>query len=113
VVVPVGVVPVAVVSVPGVSVPVVVDPGAAAPIAPGGTTGVPGGSPRRFGYVVGLEQQALGSAYWPVCGAWSNVIAIRPSSLYAGDFLISGTTVFRNWLAPASPGVAFGLNGAS
>ena len=124
VVVPVVVVPVVVVA-PGVvsvvvvsvvvvplDVPVVV-PGTAGPIAPAGTAGVPAGKSRRFGYDVGLEQHALGSAYCPDCGAWSNVTAIIPPSLYAGDFLICGTTVFRNSLAPVSPGFAFGLHAAS
>ncbi len=74
---------------------------------------MPAGRRRRFGYEVGLLQQAVGSAYGPVWGAWSNVTAIRPPSLYAAERLISGTTDFRNRFAAASPGLAPRLQGAS
>ena len=91
-------VPVAVVSVPAVvvSVPVVVVSVAVvlvsvpvvvvavelvppAPIAAGGTAGGVV-SLARFGYEDG-PQHAVESASGPVWGAWSNVIAISPSSL--------------------------------
>ena len=107
--------PVPVVSVvvgPVVVVATVVDVDASVPIAAGGTAGGVV-SRRRFGYAVGLLQHALGSAFGPVCGAWSKVIAIRPSSLYAAERLISGTTDFRNRLAAARPVAAPALHGAS
>ena len=44
------------------------------------------------------------SAFGPLCGASSKVIAIRPPSLYAGDRSISGTTVCRNSSAAVESG---------
>ena len=56
----------------------------------------------RFGYV-GWLQQLPESAFGPVCGAWSEVMISIPSSLYAGEARIFGTTDFRNVSAGPSP----------
>ena len=76
---------------------VVVDVGGAVPVVvwPGVVVVVEvvlGGG--RFGYT-GLLQQALGSAWEPVWGASSKVIAISPPDLYAADCSILGITDCR------------------
>src|SRR4051812_26871929 len=84
------------------------------PVVPLGElgSGVWGLGTGRFGYA-GVSQQALGSALGPVCGAWSNVMAIRPPSLYAADFLICGTPCRRKTSAVASPAGWLGAHGSS
>src|SRR5258707_3422937 len=62
-----------------------------------------GPKPIRLGKFVGVPQQLLESAFAPVWGAWSYVIAIRPSALYAGEWRICGITDFRNASAGAVP----------
>ena len=60
---------------------------------------------------VGWSQQLLESALAPDCAAWSNVMTIRPSCLYAGDASIFGITDFRNVSAAARPARAPGVHG--
>ncbi len=60
-----------------------------------------------------MLQHELASAFGPDCGAWSNVMISIPSSLYAGEARISGTTLLRNVSAAGSPAGAPGLQGVS
>jgi hypothetical protein len=70
----------------------------------------------RFGYTCASQHELVSGVVpgdSPICGDWSNVSAISPSALYAGDCSISESTVLTNASAGFSPAGAPGAHGVS